>query len=50
MPGTGSLPRYSRPVDEHTLPGVASILHVDMDAFFRLRGIARASGIARQNL
>ena len=34
MPELARFRAIHGPVDEHTLPGVASILHVDMDAFF----------------
>src|SRR5882724_10504706 len=34
MPDLARFRAIHGPVDEHSLPGVASILHVDMDAFF----------------
>src|SRR6266853_4269682 len=34
MPDLARFRAIHGPVDEHALPGVASILHVDMDAFF----------------
>ena len=34
MPDFARFRAIHGPVDEHTLPTVASILHVDMDAFF----------------